>query len=79
MSALMLGVDKIGTSIQKRLPVLMASLVIMLGIFTLAYRAPVTIGAETNVVSGAENLTQQLTAVDQETLPCCQDHAETDE
>ncbi len=79
MSALMLGVDKIGTSIQKRLPVLMAGLVIMLGMFTLAYRAPVTIGAEPHVVSGTENLTQQLIAVDQETLPCCQSHTETDE
>jgi sulfite exporter TauE/SafE len=75
MAALMLGFDRIGSSIQKRVPVMMATLVIVLGMFTLAYRAPITIGAETHVVSGAENLTQQISDVDQETLPCC--HAES--
>jgi sulfite exporter TauE/SafE len=72
MSALMLGVNRIGTSIQKRLPVMMASLVILLGVFTL------TLGTETHVVSGTENLAEQLSQVDQESLPCCQCHVNED-
>jgi sulfite exporter TauE/SafE len=76
MAALMLGFDRIGTSIQKQLPVVMAGLVIAIGVFTLSHRAPIAIGAETQVVSGIDELTQQLVEVDQETLPCCQHHAE---
>ena len=78
MSALMLGVNRIGTSIQQRLPVVMASLVFVLGVFTMACRAPVTIGAETKVVTGTESIAEQLMLVDQETLPCCQCHSKED-
>jgi sulfite exporter TauE/SafE len=72
MAALMLGVDRIGTALQKRLPVVMASLVILIGLFTLVYRAPVAIGSEPRIVSGMDELTQQLSNVDHESLPCCQ-------
>ena len=71
MAALMLGFDRIGTSIQKRLPVVMASLVILIGVFTLVYRAPVVIGSEAHVVSGVEALTNQVFDINQEELPCC--------
>ena len=73
MSALMLGFNRIGTSIQKRVPAIMATLVIAIGVFTIAYRAPVAIGADTNVVSGTQELTEQIQDVDQATLPCCLD------
>lgn len=79
MTALMLGFNRIGTSIQKRLPVVMASLVIVIGMFTLAYRAPIAIGSQTNVVSGTDELAEQLTSVDQAELPCCQGHATAEE
>ena len=79
MAALMLGFDRIGVSIQKRVPVMMATIVIALGVFTLAYRAPIAVGAEPNVVSGTENLTKQISEVDQETLPCCAAHSGGDE
>lgn len=79
MTALMLGFDRIGSSIQRRLPVLMASLVIVIGMFTLAYRAPVAIGSQTEVVTGVENLTEQLSSVDQAELPCCECHTAAEE
>ncbi len=72
MSALMLGFDRIGKSIQKHVPVVMAALVIGIGVFTIAYRAPVAIGKGTTVVTGTRQLTEQIHNVDQETLPCCQ-------
>ena len=77
MSALMLGFDKIGLSIQKKVPAVMATLVILIGVFTIAYRAPVAIGKDTNVVSGAKALTEQIQNVDHETLPCCSDDGES--
>jgi sulfite exporter TauE/SafE len=76
MSALMLGFNRISTSIQKRLPVLMATLVIAIGLFTIAYRAPVVVGNDTTVVTGTERLTEQIQNIDQEALPCCSDDDE---
>ncbi len=73
MTALVLGVNQIGKRIRKRLPVIMASLVVLIGVFTISFRAPVVIGAEPNVVSGIEALTEQVTNVDQHELPCCSD------
>ncbi len=73
MVALMLGFSKIGGSIQRRIPVAMASLVIAVGIFTIAFRAPVAIGNETNVVDRSEDLIRQVHAVDQAELPCCRE------
>ena len=72
MSALMLGFDRIGTSIQKRVPLMMAVLVIAIGVFTVAYRAPVAIGSDPPVVTGTQQLTEQVLNIDHETLPCCQ-------
>lgn len=71
MTALILGFNQIGRSLQKRVPVMMASLVILIGIFTIGYRAPVTIGKRTTVVSGDQNLIQQIKEVDHKALPCC--------
>lgn len=71
MAALVLGVDKIGTPIQKKLPVAMACLVIAIGVFTVAYRAPVAIGAETAVATGTEDLISQIKNVDHTSMPCC--------
>lgn len=76
MSALMLGFDRIGTSVQAVVPVMMATLVIAIGIFTIAWRAPVAIGQDTTVVTGTQQLTQQIRNVDQETLPCCSNGGE---
>jgi sulfite exporter TauE/SafE len=71
MTALMLGVDRIGSRIQKQLPPIMASLVISLGLFTIAFRAPVEIGNEGLAISGTDKLTEQVNEIDHERLPCC--------
>lgn len=71
MTALVFGFNRIGRSFQKRVPVLMASLVIVVGVFTIGYRAPVTLGQQPEVVSGDQNLIQQIREVDHEKLPCC--------
>ena len=86
MVALVMGLSKLGTSIQKRIPVAMASLVILVGVFTIAFRAPVAIGNDSQVVDrpgadrpgadrpGADRpgaLIEQVQNVDHTELPCC--------
>jgi sulfite exporter TauE/SafE len=71
MAALMMGVSQVGSRLQQRLPILMASMVLLIGIFTIIFRAPVVIAGETNVVSGTDALTRQVQTIDHETLPCC--------
>lgn len=72
LAALMLGMNRISAPIQKRLPAVMAILVIAIGAFTITHRAPVTIGQETSVVVGTNSLTEQVQNIDSESLPCCQ-------
>jgi sulfite exporter TauE/SafE len=72
IAAIMLGVDRIGSRIQKQLPPIMASLVISLGLFTIAFRAPVEIRNEGLAISGTDKLTQQVNEIDHDSLPCCQ-------
>ena len=72
MTALMLGFNKFGHTVQQRLPVVMAILVVAIGVFTMGYRAPIAIGAETNVVTGYEAVRTQIQSVDHGDLPCCQ-------
>ncbi len=72
--ALIPGVNllqRFGKSTQRQLPLVMSSLVIVTGIFTLIYRAPVMAIQQSSVVSGFEPLQQQLTNVEQSELPCC--------
>ena len=76
MTALMLGMDRIGTSLRSRLPVFMASLVIVIGIFTLAYRAPITLGQEPQVVVGTSLNAAKIQTIDHAELPCCQSEQE---
>ena len=73
MTALMLGFNQFGKRIQQNLPVVMASMVIGIGIFTIAFRAPVVIGADTQVVSGVSELTNQVNNIDHKDLPCCKE------
>ncbi|MCP4477195.1 MAG: sulfite exporter TauE/SafE family protein [Planctomycetaceae bacterium] len=72
MVALMLGVDRIGFSVRSRLPVVMASLVIAIGVFTLARRAPVRLGEFVPVSGGTELVIEQVQNIDHQALPCCQ-------
>ena len=74
MAALMLGLNKLGHSTQRTVPVAMASLVIMIGIFTIAFRAPIAIGNDANVVDQTDALIQQVQNADQSELPCCREH-----
>jgi sulfite exporter TauE/SafE len=71
MVALMLGLNQLGQSIQRRIPVAMASIVILVGVFTIAFRAPVAIGNDTIVSDQTESLIQQVHDIDQAELPCC--------
>jgi uncharacterized protein len=72
--ALIPGVNllqRFGKSTQRQLPLIMSSLVILTGMFTLVHRAPVMAIQQSSVVSGLEPLQQQLTDFDQSELPCC--------
>ena len=72
--ALIPGVNllqRLGKSTQRQLPLIMSSLVILTGLFTLVYRAPVMALQQSTVVSGCEPLQEQLLNVDQDELPCC--------
>lgn len=71
MIALPLGITKLGHAFQKRIPVAMASLVIVIGIFTIVFRAPIAIGDETNVAVQQDQLIEQIQNVDHSELPCC--------
>ncbi len=74
MTALMLGVSRIGSGLQQRIPLMMAMLVVLLGVFTIAFRAPVDLSGMTErarVVSDTATLTRQVNETDQATLPCC--------
>lgn len=71
MVALALGLNQLGQSVQRRIPVAMASIVILVGVFTIAFRAPVAIGNDTEVVGPSESLVNQVKNIDQSELPCC--------
>ncbi len=71
MAALMMGVGKFGQRVQRRIPLVMASVVVLLGFFTLAYRAPIALGGEQEVVTGLDALQEQVSNVDHSELPCC--------
>jgi len=75
MTALMLGFHKFGQGLQKRVPVMMACLVIFLGVFTLVFRAPVVLNQAPSIVLGAEALTEQINQIDQSELPCCSEES----
>lgn len=71
MVALILGMNKISLSVQRYVPSLMACLVIIVGIFTIAYRAPVALDTNVEIVSGNAHLVDQVNQIDHESLPCC--------
>ena len=73
MAALMFGLSGLGQSIQRRVPVAMASLVIVIGVFTILFRAPIAIGEDTKVVGQTDEMIQQIQNVDHSELPCCQE------
>ena len=71
MAALMMGANRIGNRIQRKVPVVMALVVIALGVFTLIHRAPIAVAGQSEVVSGTETLIEQVSTIDQHELPCC--------
>lgn len=75
MTALMLGVSRIGRKFQQKIPLLMSLLVILLGIFTIAFRAPIDLSGMNQQISTKQksgDLVEQIRNVDHEQLPCCQ-------
>lgn len=83
MAALMLGFSHFGNRLQHQLPLMMASLIILLGVFTIFNRGVVDLSgmaldaASQQVVRevdgsiSAENLMRQVSDIDQAELPCC--------
>jgi sulfite exporter TauE/SafE len=74
MTALMLGVNRISHRVQAKIPLMMAVLVVVLGVFTIAFRAPIDLSGMNGTVAAdasSETLTQQITEVDHAELPCC--------
>lgn len=74
MLALTLGFRQVERRIQKKLPIVMAGLVILLGVFTIVWRAPIVIGDEFEVVSDVNSMTRHVNSIDQSDLPCCSGH-----
>jgi sulfite exporter TauE/SafE len=72
LTAFTIGFTKMTHSIQRKIPVLMNGLIIIVGLLTLFSRAPVRIGETTHVASSLQQATEQIEVLDQETLPCCQ-------
>ena len=72
MVALTIGFDSISGRIQKRVPSIMATLVIFVGFFTIFHRAPVALASEPfKVIHDREQIINQLNRVDHTKLPCC--------
>lgn len=69
--ALMTGVGFFGQAIQKRVPVAMATMIILIGIFTISFRAPVVIANESSLATDTGQLIDQVNHIDHEQLPCC--------
>ena len=76
LTALIFGVSRISQPIQQRLPYAMAGIVILIGVFTIAFRAPVAIGNELTIDPGNQNLVEQIQDLDHSELPCCRGESE---
>ncbi len=77
LTALIFGFSRLSTTIQRKLPYAMAAIVIFVGVFTIAFRAPVAIGDELPVdPTSSQNLVEQINSVDHSELPCCRGETE---
>ena len=72
LSALMLGLQHVGHTVQRRIPALMACLVILLGVYTMSFRAPIALSQDPPLVDPHQSLVEQVQTVDQHQLPCCE-------
>ena len=76
LTALVLGWQHIGNSLQRHIPWVMACLVIGLGVLTMVRRAPLAAGIGRQVIGEShQEAAERVQQVDHETLPCCQGHA----
>jgi sulfite exporter TauE/SafE len=73
MVGFMMGMNRIATPIQKRLPAVMAGLVIAIGFFTIFFRAPVSVANEETPVGNQSELVESIQNIDHNELPCCKD------
>lgn len=73
MTTLMMGFGKLGPAIQQKVPLAMAVTVILVGCFTIAFRAPAAIGSDRVAAEGTSELIQQVNAADHTEMPCCSD------
>lgn len=69
--ALMLGFGKLGQKVRQKIPLAMAVTVILVGCFTIAFRAPVAIGNDIPVIHETNSLIQQVQSADHSELSCC--------
>ncbi len=73
MVGVVFGVARLSVAIQRKIPAAMAAMVILIGVFTIAFRAPIAIGDESVVIQEPMSLIDQVNNIDQEQLPCCSD------
>jgi len=71
LAAFAAGVHRLSDSFRARVPLVMASLIVVVGLFTLFFRAPITVGQDSYVVDGIDQSVEQVQQVDQHELPCC--------
>lgn len=64
-------IKRTGNRAAKAIPWAMAGLIVLTGVFTLAFRAPVDAFIDREVVTGVDNLSAQVSTIDQKDLPCC--------
>lgn len=67
----MSGIGFFGKAIQKRIPLAMASMIILIGVFTISFRAPIVIAGEKPLLTETEQLIDSVEQIDHEELPCC--------
>lgn len=71
MILLGLGAGNLSQSLQSRVPVTMAALTILVGVFTIGFRSPVAVGGIT-VGQDVAAAREQVENLDHTKMPCCQ-------
>ncbi len=69
--ALISGIGFFGQAIQKRVPLAMASMIILIGLFTIAFRAPIVIASEKPLLTDRQQLIDSVQQIDHQQMPCC--------
>lgn len=66
-----LGAGQLSRSLQTKVPITMAALTILVGLFTIGFRSPIALGGRT-VGQNVQEAQHQIETLDHEKMPCCQ-------